>query len=84
MKILIDANGTLRHLYRDDLVELDVKLGDRRVARASHVEPNDAGHWAADMKPVGGPLLGPFLSRAEALACEVNWLERNNLPEVRR
>lgn len=84
MKILIDANGTLRHLYRDDLVELDVKLGDRRVARASHVEPNDAGHCAADMKPVGGPLLGPFLSRAEALACEVNWLERNNLPEVRR
>lgn len=84
MRILITADGTMRHLYRDDLVELDVKLGDRRLARASHVEPNDTGHWTADMQPVGGPVLGPFLSRAEALACEVNWLERNHLPEVRR
>jgi len=30
--------------------------------------------WVADMKPVGGPLLGTYLTRAEALAGEREWL----------
>jgi len=32
--------------------------------------------WTADMAPVGGPLLGPFKLRADALAAEREWLSR--------
>lgn len=28
----------------------------------------------ADLSPVGGPLLGPYQRRSEALAAEVQWL----------
>jgi len=31
--------------------------------------------WAADLAPVGGPVLGPFARRADALAAEVAWLK---------
>ena len=31
-----------------------------RIRRASHVEPDEAGRWWADLSPVGGPRLGPF------------------------
>lgn len=31
-------------------------------------------HWAADMAPSNGPVLGPFTSRALALAAEREWL----------
>ena len=34
-----------------------------------------ARQWAADMAPSGGPVLGPFESRTEALAAEVKWLQ---------
>jgi len=33
--------------------------------------------WQADMSPVGGPVLGPYRDRAEAIENEVVWLERN-------
>lgn len=80
MVIMITPDGTVRHIYSDDFVEMDAALNpERNVTRASHVEPDAEGNWVADMSPVGGPMLGPFIKRAEALACEVNWLERNNL-----
>lgn len=81
--IIITADGNLRHIYDDELNEMDARLGNRSVSRASMVEPNADGNWLADLSPVGGPVLGPFAKRGEALACEVNWLERNNIPEVR-
>ena len=31
----------------------------------SHVEPVTGGQWVADMKPVDGPLLGPFSMRSQ-------------------
>jgi hypothetical protein len=49
--------------------------GDAKVTRASHVEPNPAGGWGADMAPVNGPMLGPFKLRSEALSAEVAYLE---------
>ena len=45
--------------------------------RGSHVEPSEAGHWTADLSPVGGPLLGPFATRSEALSAERAWFEHN-------
>jgi hypothetical protein len=44
------------------------------ILRASYVEPNATGRWAADLDPVGGPVLGPFDHRSEALAAEQAWL----------
>lgn len=48
-----------------------------RISRASAVEPNADGRWTADLAPVGGPVLGPFDTRGEALAAEVAWLRAN-------
>jgi len=45
-----------------------------RRRRGSHVEPDSAGHWTADLSPVGDPILGPFATRSEALAAEIAWL----------
>jgi hypothetical protein len=50
-------------------------LGQLTITRASHVEPDNRGLWQADLTPVGGPLLGPFERRSEALAAERDWLE---------
>ena len=36
--------------------------------------------WWADMIPSGGPVLGPFAQRDEALAHEVHWLNRKGIP----
>lgn len=36
--------------------------------------------WWADMQPVGGPVLGPFDTRDEALEKEVEWLQKNKIP----
>lgn len=35
--------------------------------------------WRVDLAPSCGPVLGPFKDRGVAIACEVNWLERNYL-----
>jgi len=32
------------------------------------------GAWVADLRPVNGPLLGPFAKRSVALAAEEEWL----------
>jgi hypothetical protein len=52
-------------------------LGPPRISRASHVEPDENGRWLADLSPVGGPVLGPYDKRNEALVAEVAWLEEN-------
>jgi hypothetical protein len=58
--------------------EIDLAaLGSPVITRASHVEPDPQGRWWADLSPVGGPTLGPFDSRSEALAAERSWLETN-------
>ena len=49
-------------------------LGKLQITRASHVEPDSDGNWWADMGPVGGPVLGPFGTRGEALQAERGWL----------
>jgi hypothetical protein len=46
------------------------------IRRASQVEPDAAGLWWADLAPVGGPMLGPFARRMQALTAEQTWLEK--------
>ena len=45
------------------------------ISRASHVEPSPDGCWTADLRPMLGPVLGPFANRSESLAAEHDWLE---------
>jgi hypothetical protein len=73
MVLVISPRGTVRCLY-DEALDLGV-LGPPVVSRASHVEPDEAGSWWADLSPVAGPRLGPFARRSQALAAEGVWLE---------
>jgi hypothetical protein len=75
MKLLVKPEGTVRAIY-DESIDLAV-LGKPTITRASHVEPGAEGRWLADLKPVGGPVLGPFDRRSEALEAEHDWLERH-------
>mgnify|MGYP001185070796 CR=1 FL=1 len=75
MILEFDTDGTAKMIYTE---ELDLnELGQLNISRASHVEPTADGKWTADMKPVGGPVLGPYDTRKEALEEEVKWLELN-------
>ena len=72
MELLITPEGMVRCVYGE---AIDVnKLGPVHIRRGSHVEPTADGEWMADLAPADGPTLGPFSSRSEALAAEVNWL----------
>jgi hypothetical protein len=72
MTLIIDPAGQGRCLYTE---ELDLRsLGSVHIARASQLEPDDQGNWSADLSPVSGPILGPFVLRSEALAAERDWL----------
>jgi hypothetical protein len=73
MELLIAVDGAVRCLY-DEAIDL-AALGSLQIQRGSHVEPDDAGQWWADMSPVSGPRLGPFARRSLALDAERTWLE---------
>lgn len=82
LSILIDSDGTIRHVYDDRLAPLLVDVGVKTTVRASHVEPHGDG-WIADMGPSGGPVLFfdddgcvPFETRQAALDAEREWLRR--------
>lgn len=72
-------DGVVTYVYDDALVGLGEALGVATVTRASHVEPapGPGVAWTADMAPSGGPVLGPFPTRAEALAAERAWLTKH-------
>ena len=76
MTINVAPDGTVRCLYTE-AIDL-ASLGPAEIRRASHVEPTQGG-WSADLTPVNGPVLGPFPLRSEALAAEVDWIERHVL-----
>ncbi len=75
MDLFIAPDGTATAIYSE---EIDLHaLGITTINRASHVEPDDSGQWFADI--VGGPKLGPFARRSEALVAEVAWLTEHRL-----
>lgn len=73
MNVRIEPDGTIVTVY-NEAIDLDT-IGAAKVSRASHVEPTPDGQWTADLGPVGGPVLGPFDLRSQALTAEVAWLE---------
>lgn len=75
MQLVIDVAGNVRCIYGE---ELDLHaLGRLSIVRGSLVEPTSDGRWNADLSPVGGPRLGPFVLRSEALRAEQTWLEEH-------
>ena len=72
MELMVAADGSARCIY-DEALDLR-EIGKLQITRASHVEPDSSGYWWADMGPSGGPVLGPFKIRTEALAAERRWL----------
>ena len=80
MQIVVLPTGRVQFIHDDELAGLMRGNGSMTIRRASHVEPTTDGQWTADMEPVGGPVLGPFETRAEALVVERVWLrEHRNL-----
>lgn len=77
MQLIITPDGRVECLYSETL-DL-AALGPLAIRRASHVEPDDQGRWWADLGPSGGPVLGPFALRSEALAAEEAWLVSHRL-----
>ena len=75
MLIVVTPAGEVRCLY-DESIDL-ATLGRIKISRASHVEPTPDGRWSADLSPVGGPVLGPFVHRSAALEAERAWLEEH-------
>ncbi len=74
MKLVVDTKGSIRCVY-GETIDLSA-LGRLSIQRGSHVEPDEEGHWMADLSPVGGPLLGPFATRGEAIGAEIAWLHQ--------
>ena len=72
MELVVAADGVARCIY-DEALDLR-EIGTLKITRASHVEPDAEGYWWADMGPVGGPVLGAFRIRSEALGAEREWL----------
>jgi hypothetical protein len=72
LHLVVSADGSAAALYAE---EIDLRsLGDLAIARASRVEPGPSGLWTADLSPCGGPHLGPFPRRSDALAAEAAWI----------
>jgi hypothetical protein len=86
MKVTFEVDGKIRFIYEDEGASLMQEVGPLEVKRASHVEPKSGPYgtwWHADMSPVGGPSLGPFSTRAEALEAERDWLIAEGIPKPR-
>ena len=75
MELLVHPGGEVRCVYAE-AIDLHV-LGQPHITRASSVEPDEQGRWWADLAPVGGPRLGPFQWRTQALEAEQQWLSRH-------
>jgi hypothetical protein len=81
MQLIIKPGGAVRCVY-GEAIDL-AALGSPAIVRASHVEPDQHGRWWADLSPVGGGVLGPFLNRSAAMAAEQLWLESHWLTPYR-
>jgi hypothetical protein len=73
MTLIVEPTGRVRAIYSEEIALS--ALGRPEIARASHVEPDVDGRWHADLSPVGGPVLGPFDRRGDALEAEHAWLD---------
>ncbi|MEK6259905.1 MAG: hypothetical protein AABP62_14895 [Planctomycetota bacterium] len=79
MQLFIDPTGGTKCLYGEEIPLRE--LGELTIRRASHVEPDEAGRWWADLAPCLGPRLGPFETRSAALMAEEHWLTTHVLTD---
>jgi hypothetical protein len=79
LELLVGVDGMARCIY-DEALDLR-EIGKLQITRASHVEPDAESYWWADMGPSGGPVLGPYSSRSEALAAERGWLAASHVDD---
>ncbi len=77
INLIVHPDGSLYCLY-DEAINL-AAIGHLAICRASHVEPDAAGNWWADLACVHGPRLGPFALRSAALEAERRWVEQHVL-----
>lgn len=75
LRLIVTAEGNVKFIWDDELAPL-FALGAGVIGRASHVEPVGT-MWLADLAPVGGPRLGPFRWRSDAIEAELAWLNGN-------
>lgn len=75
MQLVFEPTGHCRCVYGEQ-INLS-QLGQLRIRRASHVEPDETGRWVADLSPVNGPVLRPYSTRQQALEAELAWLEEH-------
>ena len=75
MTLVVDIHGAVLCVYAE-VLDL-AAIGTLGITRASHVEPDETGRWWADLAAAGGPILGPFDRRSQALTAESGWLEEN-------
>ncbi|HEX3654932.1 MAG TPA: hypothetical protein VHV55_03960 [Pirellulales bacterium] len=73
MELVVEPGGQARCIY-GEAINL-ATLGRLSISRASHVEPDDKGQWFAAI--IGGPVLGPFSNRSQAVEAELAWLNAN-------
>ena len=72
MELVVGCDGGVKCIY-DEALDLR-EIGKLQITRASHVEPDAEGYWWADMGPSGGPVLGTYGTRGEALGAEKEFL----------
>lgn len=82
VRLKVDTTGKVTGIYSDDY-DFDVHGENKKIRRASEVEPNAEGQWEADMSLLGaehvGVILGPFAQRAEAINAEVEYIAKHLL-----
>jgi hypothetical protein len=80
MDLVVTPAGIVRAIYSEPL-DLGM-FGPAVIRRTGHVEPDPQGRWWADLRPVAGPVLGPFAVRSLALDAEVTWLTEHWLARI--
>ena len=73
MNVYVDPQGDLQFIYQEEINMED--LGASTIRRASEVEPIEDSQWCANLARLGGPMLGPFKNRSEAIEAELAWIE---------
>ena len=74
MQLVIDARGVSARPSTPRRSTWPRSAAPRSPAPATS-SPTPDGRWRADLRPVVGPVLGPFAHRSEALEAERAWLE---------
>ena len=73
MQLVVTPAGAVRCLYDERIDLADARPPGDHPRQPRRADPD--GRWTADLAPVGGPVLGPFVHRSEALDAERAWLE---------